>query len=660
MRAQRTRFTYRISCRSFLDFPKETSSRWACIKTVEDGNFVLSSLSYQEEIRMDATAVIKPQAPIAAISPRRWPLRMMLVLALAGVLFCARLSERALWSEEVRWAEIPREMQHSGNYFWPTINGRTYYDKPLGSYWLVLLASLVTGGVDEASARLPSALCGLIAVALAMLIARRLYDDDTALWSGAILATSFSFVFFARNASADVETCAGVLAALWLFLCHEAKPAGAWTVLLWFVMALTSLTKGLLGFALPILIIGLYSTLVPPPTRSLTRVGAPKRSIRALLERNRWLFNRWSLAAIPLSALVYLGPFLLSMAATGEYEGLQMVYRENIRRFFDPVNHRGPIYLYAYVIFLLMAPWSLLLPAALAHAHFVVHDSNRAISEDEPHDPRSQAQLGNEMATRDADGKEIRGRAFALVYFWSMFVFFTLSSSRRSYYLLPILPAGAFLIARLLAGRATLGRIAYGLFLAGFFLVSLAMLLSIAALAPASWWLPEPWDSLAALPCPVAFILMWLISIAGVGYALMRLSRRRVATSFGVSAFSFMAFLYLFALPATEIYRTQKPFADAVKQKIGSETDRLALYGTREIVYYLDVPAPIAEYHTPEELQRGLREKSLRLIVLRRRDWECMKMNGKVLVAETIHPWESSELAKNKLLLVEGVTSVHP
>src|SRR5262249_51362219 len=189
--------------------------RWACIKTAYDGNFLQLSPGRHEGNGMDATPITAPEAPIAAKSVSRWPLRMMVVLALAGVLFCARLSERALWSEEGRWAKIPREMQQSGNYFWPTINGRTYYDKPLGSYWLVLLASLVTDGVDETSARLPSALSGLIAVALAMLIARRLYDDDTALLSGAILATSFSFVFFARNASADVETVAGILAALW-------------------------------------------------------------------------------------------------------------------------------------------------------------------------------------------------------------------------------------------------------------------------------------------------------------------------------------------------------------------------------------------------------------------------------------------------------------
>jgi hypothetical protein len=153
---------------------------------------------------------------------------------------------------------------------------------------------------------------------------------------------------------------------------------------------------------------------------------------------------------------------------------------------------------------------------------------------------------------------------------------------------------------------------------------------------------------------------MWLISIAGVGYALMKLSPRRVAASFGVIAFSFMAYLYLFALSATEIYRTQKPFADAAREMIGPKTDRIALYRTREIVYYLNAPTPIAEYDTMEELQGGLREKSPRLIVLRRRDWERMKMNGKVLVAETIHPWEGFELAQNKLLLVEVRTSVHP
>src|SRR6266852_6298201 len=144
------------------------TSRCSCINKVKSVTLVANP---SRRDRMDASAVMEPPAPIAAMTTSRWPTRMALVLAFAGVLFFARLSERALWSEEVRWAQIPREMVQTGNYLWPTINGRTYYDKPLGSYWLVLLASLFTGGVDETSARLPSALSGLLAVALAMLIA---------------------------------------------------------------------------------------------------------------------------------------------------------------------------------------------------------------------------------------------------------------------------------------------------------------------------------------------------------------------------------------------------------------------------------------------------------------------------------------------------------
>jgi 4-amino-4-deoxy-L-arabinose transferase-like glycosyltransferase len=492
---------------------------------------------------MDATAVFEPttQTQPSVRSAPGFGTRMGLVLALAGVLFFARLSERALWTEEMRWAQIPREMVRTGDYFWPTINGQTYYDKPLGSYWLVLLASLVTGGIDETSARLPSAVSGIVAVLFAMLIARRLYDDYTAILTGVILATSLSFVFFARNASSDAETVAGVLAALWIFLRNKDKPAGWWTLLLWIVMALTSLTKGLLGLALPVLIIGAYSALEPRAFRPWA------------WQRQRWLLNRWSLLAIPLGATVFFTPFLLSILTNDSADGLNMVYRENIRRFFDPVNHRGPIYLYAYVIFGLAAPWSLVLPAALVY-------------------------------TGDKGSK---GRAFALAYFWIVFIFFTLSASRRSYYLLPILPAAAMLIARMLASREELGR-ASRILLAG-------------------------------------------------------LRREHVCKAMKVIAIAGMIGYFLIALPQLEPLRTQKAFAESVKQI--ANVEYVSLYRTREIVYYLDASQPLGEYHTPEEVRHAAG-----LVIMRRRDWDALAMDGRVIEEETVQSWED---AGNKLVLVE-------
>jgi 4-amino-4-deoxy-L-arabinose transferase-like glycosyltransferase len=188
----------------------------------------------------------------------RYRLAIAGVLGLSAVLFFANLGARSLWSEEVRWAQIPREMQRSGDFFRPTFNGRVYYDKPLGSYWLVLAASAFTGRIDELTARLPSAVSAFAAVVFVMLIARRLYNRRVAVLSGAILATSFGFTNFARTASADAETVAGVLAALWLFVRSDGR-AGRWVYAFWLVMAVTSLTKGLLGFVLPLLIAGVYS-----------------------------------------------------------------------------------------------------------------------------------------------------------------------------------------------------------------------------------------------------------------------------------------------------------------------------------------------------------------------------------------------------------------
>src|ERR1700730_5386269 len=114
------------------------------------------------------------------------------VMLLASVMFLSRLGGRALWSSEGRWAEIAREMILTSNYFWPTINGHLYYDKPLLSYWFVILAARLSGAMNETAARLPCAIAGLIGVGLLVAVGRRLYTLRLGAIAGFILATSFS------------------------------------------------------------------------------------------------------------------------------------------------------------------------------------------------------------------------------------------------------------------------------------------------------------------------------------------------------------------------------------------------------------------------------------------------------------------------------------
>src|SRR5215510_7825273 len=159
-----------------------------------------------------------------------------------------------------------------------------------------------------------------------------------------------------------------------------------------------------------------------------------------------------------------------------------MVWRENVVRFFRPFDHRGPIYLYVYVIFALMAPWAMLLPAALVEAH----------------------------QRRHVHAEPARSDRFVLVFFWATFIFFTLSGSRRSYYILPILPAGAVLVARLLCGPELLSKWSQWLLKVGYGLFALLAVLGILVLLPPSVVLRGHLGTLPPAPSPVFFAVAWI------------------------------------------------------------------------------------------------------------------------------------------------------
>ena len=146
--------------------------------------------------------------------------------------------------------------------------------------------------------------------------------------------------------------------------------------------------------------------------------------------------------------------------------------------------------LYSTVLFGLAAPWAILLPAALIQAH----------------------------------ARRSRGDRFALAYFWAVFLFFTLSSSRRSYYLLPILPAAALLIGRLLATPlAALTPWSRRLAKAGFWSVAVVTLLAAGVFIIPRSMLPAPWDGFPALPEPIAFAaVFWRQKLIGTISGLLK------------------------------------------------------------------------------------------------------------------------------------------
>ncbi|QEL19469.1 ArnT family glycosyltransferase [Limnoglobus roseus] len=538
------------------------------------------------------------------------------VLVVAAVaLFLVRLGDRAVVSEEVRWAEIAREMRQSGDFLHPTVNGRAYPDKPVGSYWLIVLASHLTGGVDETAARLPSALAGVIGVWVVTVLGRRLYGGRASVFAGAVLATSFGFVFYARRATADVETVTGVLIAVWLYDRAMGK-AGPWVIGLWLWMAAVSLTKGLLGFALPIAVFGIHGLWTawadhcePATIRSLLAAGVAS---------NRWFLNRWTLLALPLGVIAYLVPFGLALGQGGDEGALGMVWRENVRRFFAPHNHLGPVYLYLGAVFVLASPWSAFLPAAVVPL---------------------QRGAGN------------RGDRLARAYFWAVFLFFTASASRRSYYLLPILPAAALLIGRVLAaGPNELRGPARRLRAAGWAVIGTATALSGAAILPPSWVLPAPYDQLPPLPGRGFLAVGWVVAVVVMVVVARKGSAARVGPAMcGV----WLALFYVFAVayPAADELRPRQDFLAVVRDRTAADPTRLALFHASDTVFDLGRTAP--EFLTSDELTAAVTAGRVRWVVAPRRHLVGVELRAAVIAEEAVHPWETQERIANKLSLVE-------
>ncbi|RMD58729.1 MAG: phospholipid carrier-dependent glycosyltransferase, partial [Nitrospirae bacterium] len=134
---------------------------------------------------------------------RRSNLADVFFWAIALLLLFFNLGSRGLWTVEGRWAEVAREMLHTGDFFHPQINGEPYFDKPLLTYWLIVLISYFTNQLNEWVVRMPSALSGMLSLFCVRYLGRRLYNKEVGDLAGWILLTTYGFLFWARTGTAD-------------------------------------------------------------------------------------------------------------------------------------------------------------------------------------------------------------------------------------------------------------------------------------------------------------------------------------------------------------------------------------------------------------------------------------------------------------------------
>lgn len=301
--------------------------------------------------------------------------------------------------DEGRNAEVAREMKDARSPLVPLYNGMPYLDKPAFYFDMVAL-SLGLFGENETAARLPSAIFGMLTLALIYAFCLHGYGQRAAAMAVLVTGTTPLFIAFSRLVIFDMALTFFVCAALvagYLALEAGGEPTGQkWYMLTALAAALATLVKGPVGFLLPLLGLLAY----------------------ARFERRRGGARFFS----PANLLIFFLPVLAwFLAATWQrpdfpYYG---IVKESLGRFTSSVEIRrsAPFYYYLPVIAGVFFPWSLLLP---------------------------------EMILRGWQHRARAARADRLLVIFAIVVviFFTISRSKLPGYVLPAVLALCVLIAR--------------------------------------------------------------------------------------------------------------------------------------------------------------------------------------------------------------------
>lgn len=204
--------------------------------------------------------------------------RPWFVATIAAVMFFTNLGGTRLWDEdETKNARCGVEMHQRGEWVVPTFNDALRSHKPVLLYW-AMRGSYATLGVSEFSARLPSALAGLLVVVMTYHLGRLLFDRAIGLLAGLLLASALMFSTLARAATPDGVLMIGTTGALLAFVAGVAKRRGGcfsgetpgatplaamrlpwWhTVAMYAAMGLAVLAKGPIGVLLPLWAVCIY------------------------------------------------------------------------------------------------------------------------------------------------------------------------------------------------------------------------------------------------------------------------------------------------------------------------------------------------------------------------------------------------------------------
>ncbi|WP_421847060.1 phospholipid carrier-dependent glycosyltransferase [Marinomonas sp.] len=284
--------------------------------------------------------------------------KWLLLLAFV-VLYLLPLGLTPLWMpDEVRYAEISREMLATGNWVVPHFMGMDYFEKPVLGYWMNNISQLLFGQTNFAARLAPALSIGLTGWITYYFVKSALKDERKAFYS-ALVYLSIPLVFgvgtYNTLDSQLTLWMAAAFASFYFAMNGQNRSALVGRYLLFGVFCGAAfLTKGFVGLA--ILVIAIVPFMIV--TRQFKQVVG---------------YGTLSILAAVLIAL----PWSIAVAIQAPDYWNFFFWNENIRRFeSNNAQHLAPFWYYIPTLLLAVFPWTVLAPHAIARS-FADKDNKR-------------------------------------------------------------------------------------------------------------------------------------------------------------------------------------------------------------------------------------------------------------------------------------------
>jgi 4-amino-4-deoxy-L-arabinose transferase-like glycosyltransferase len=193
--------------------------------------------------------------------------------------------------DEGRYALIPHAMNVSADYVTPHLKGVVYLEKPPLGYWATAMAYKIFGE-SEFSSRLFPALCAWGCILLVYIIGIYFHDRKTGLYSAAVLTTCLLPFALGRINILDMPLTFFLACSIWSgfrYFVGEEKRRKLWLYLLYFGSALAFLTKGLIGVIFPFAIVGVW-LLSMGRWRDIFRLLSPVGMVIFFIVAGPWIY----------------------------------------------------------------------------------------------------------------------------------------------------------------------------------------------------------------------------------------------------------------------------------------------------------------------------------------------------------------------------------